>query len=209
MRMIDAFETYGETIRRINTERSNHLGYPYNLTARSSVPPILNNWLINNLGDPYAGSHFGSEVCGLDRDVVAWLMKVWGCAEQEQFWGSVGASGTEGNFWALYLAREALPNSTLLYSQDAHYSIAKSAKILRIEGREIESHPDGSLDLRALRMALGTLRGDTVILALTCGTTIKGAHDDIAGCLAILDDMGFDSTRRSIWRSRKQSPPFH
>ena len=198
MRIIEAFETYHQTISRIQTARSNHLGYPYNLTHRSSVPGVMGNWLINNLGDPYAGSHFASEVCGLERDVVAWLMKLWECDEPSDYWGSVGASGTEGNLWAIYLAREALPDATLLYSQDAHYSIAKSARILRIKTREIESHPDGSIDLMSLRQALAELQGKQVILALTCGTTIKGAHDNIAGAILALDQMGFPPSQRFV-----------
>lgn len=198
MRMIEAFETYETTVCRIQTARSNHLGYPYNLTERSSVPALLGNWLINNLGDPFSGSHFGSEVCGLERDVVSWLMKLWDCDRTEDYWGSVGASGTEGNLWALYLAREALPDATLLYSDDAHYSIAKSARILRIKSRRVDSHPDGSIDLGALRVALHDLQGQTVIVALTCGTTIKGAHDDIAGAILALDQIGFASSRRFI-----------
>ena len=54
-----------------------HLGYPYNLPFGPGVPASLGNYLINNLGDPCAGSHYGSEVCQLEREAVGWLMQLW------------------------------------------------------------------------------------------------------------------------------------
>lgn len=198
MQMLEAFETFQDTLRRVHTARRNHLGYPYNLTARSLVPAAFHNWLINNLGDPYAGSHFASEVCGLERNVVAWLQRLWECDDGDHYWGSVGASGTEGNLWALYLAREALPEATLVYSKDAHYSIPKSARILRMPTLAVDSHLDGSIDIAALRVALDALGSTTVILALTCGTTFKGAHDNISGAMGALDDAGFQAGKRFV-----------
>ena len=114
-----------ETEQRLRAAQATHLGYPYNLTARSPIPTGMADLLINNLGDPYAGSHFGSEVCGLEREAVGWLQDLWECGAAGETWGSVGASGTEGNLWAIYLGREALPSAVLIHSDEAHYSIAK------------------------------------------------------------------------------------
>src|SRR4051794_23767985 len=105
--------------------RRNHLGYPYNLDFTIDASELFSNFLVNNLGDPYAGSHYATETCDLEREVIQWFMRLWECRRPDEFWGSVGASGTEGNIWALYLAREAHPAGILLYSQDAHYSIPK------------------------------------------------------------------------------------
>ena len=122
---------------RMQAAHETHLGYPYNLVGRAAAPAGLSGYLINNLGDPYAGSHYGSEVCDLEREAVAWLMDLWDCANHDEFWGSIGASGTEGNLWALYLGREALPDATLVYSAEAHYSIPKAARILRIPAADL------------------------------------------------------------------------
>ena len=46
---LDATET------RIRAAHASHLGYPYNLVGSAPVPPRLSGYLINNLGDPYAG----------------------------------------------------------------------------------------------------------------------------------------------------------
>lgn len=185
--------------RRMQAAHDDHLGYPYNLTCRASAPPILANYLINNLGDPYVGSRYGSEVCDLEREVVAWLMRLWECDNPDDWWGSVGASGTEGNFWALYLAREALPEAVLVHSAEAHYSIPKAARILRIPTIGVSCDADGTILTDVLSVALeGLNRKKGVILALTCGTTVKGAHDDIAGAMIRLQSAGFDAARRFV-----------
>ncbi len=183
---------------RLRTARANHLGYPYNLAGAAAVPTRFGDYLINNLGDPYAGSHYGSEVCDLEREAVDWLMDLWGCDDREAYWGSVGASGTEGNLWALYLAREAFPDAIVVYPREAHYSIPKAARILRMSTQVVECTPGGEISLADLRRVLLRLRSAFVIVALTCGTTVKGAHDDIAGVLEVLDDAGFPEERRYV-----------
>ena len=187
-----------ETEARLRTAHRNHLGYPYNLVGRSPLPARFAGYLINNLGDPYVGSHYASEVCGLEREAVAWLMDLWECDSPEEFWGSVGASGTEGNLWALYLAREALPSARLFHSSEAHYSIPKAARILRIDAVCVDCTADGAIDLQALAGALASSGDRPAIMALTCGTTVKGAHDDIGGVLGCLDAAGFGPDRRFV-----------
>ena len=115
-----------------------------------------------------------------------------------RFWGSVGASGTEGNIWALYLAREAFPNAKLLYSREAHYSIPKAARILRMEAIAVDCETGGAIDIEAFAKALDALDGSPVIVALTCGTTVKGAHDDIAAVIACLEAAGLGPDRRFV-----------
>jgi histidine decarboxylase len=185
--------------QRMRTAHADHLGYPYNLTGQASTPAALGSYLINNLGDPYAGSHYGSEVCDLEREAVAWLMRLWECDTPEDYWGSVVASGTEGNIWALYLAREALPKAVLIHSAEAHYSIPKAARILRMQAIPVPCDAEGAIRLDALSATLAGLdRKAGVILALTCGTTVKGAHDDVGGAMERLDATGFNAGRRFV-----------
>ena len=184
--------------QRIQAAHATHLGYPYNLSFDPGVPASLGKYLINNLGDPYAGSHYGSEVCQLEREAVSWLMQLWQCADPSEFWGSIGASGTEGNLWGIYLGREALPDAVLIHSAEAHYSIPKAARIQRIEAVSIACNEAGEIDLDAFARALSALNRRPVITALTCGTTMKGAHDDIAGVIEKLDDAGISREKRYI-----------
>lgn len=191
-------ETFDATARKMRTAHENHLGYPYNLSFSPGVPDDLWGYLINNLGDPYAGSHYGAEVCDLERAAIRWLMDLWGCDDQAAYWGAVGASGTEGNLWGIYLGREALPDAVLLHSADAHYSIPKAARIQRVPAIEVQSNDKGEIDLTHLADVVASLQGRPVILALTCGTTMKGAHDDIAGAITVLDLAGYDRNQRYI-----------
>lgn len=189
---------FERTLARVKAAHATHLGYPYNLNFEPGVPASFNNYLINNLGDPYIGSHYASEVCDLEREAISWLMDLWQCENHDDYWGSIGTSGTEGNLWGIYLGREALPDAVLLHSADAHYSIPKAAKIQRIEAISVASNARGEIDLDALSETLLALKNRTVILALTCGTTMKGAHDDIAGVIARLDEVGITQERRYI-----------
>ena len=191
-------QVFGEIEERLQVAHANHLGYPYNLVGQSAVPVQFSDFLINNLGDPYVGSHYASEVCDLEREAVAWLMQLWQCEQQDDYWGSVGASGTEGNLWALYLGREAFPKATLLYSREAHYSIPKAARILGMTAEPVDCEPGGAVDIGALKRRLPGLRSNAVIVALTCGTTVKGAHDDIGAVIAALDAAGFGPERRFV-----------
>jgi histidine decarboxylase len=196
----DAMKTVLTAVeQRMRDAHADHLGYPYNLTGRASTPASLGDYLINNLGDPYAGSHYGSEVCDLEREAVDWLMRLWECDTPEDHWGSVVASGTEGNIWALYLAREALPEAVLIHGAEAHYSIPKAARILRMRAISVPCDAEGAIRLDALSATLSGLdRNKGVVLALTCGTTVKGAHDDIGGAMERLDAAGFDAGRRFV-----------
>lgn len=190
--------TFAAVERRMHSAHSTHLGYPYNLPSSPAVPDALHGYLINNLGDPYAGSHFGSEVCEEEREAMSWLMRLWGCLDLDQFWGSIGASGTEGNLWAIYLGREMLPDAVLLHGADAHYSLPKAARILRVPAVQVASLPNGEMDMVDFAEQLQMQAGRPVIVALTCGTTMKGAHDNIGAALLALQAAGYDRDRRYV-----------
>ena len=187
-----------QKIRNFEFARQNHLGYPYNLDFKIGSAQRFGAFLINNLGDPFTGSHYATECCDLERGVVDWLMSLWECESHNEFWGSVGASGTEGNIWALYLAREAYPTGVVLHSEEAHYSIPKAARILRMEALSVPSKSDGSLSLEALAAVADQHKGRPLIVTLNCGSTVKGAHDDIIGALSVLDASGHGQDRRFV-----------
>ena len=194
---VDPDATLALAEQRFRVARSNHMGYPYNLAFETDGLDRFSGYLVNNLGDPYAGSHYASEVCELERQVIDWFERLWEC-DGDAFWGSIGASGTEGNLWALYLGREALPGAVLIHSVEAHYSIPKAARILGIEAVAVRCEPSGGISLSDLAETLESLAGRPVILALTCGTTMKGAHDDIGGAIATTDLFGYDGGRRFV-----------
>jgi histidine decarboxylase len=189
--------TLDHTERRLRIAHANHMGYPYNLAFSTDRLQRFGGYLINNLGDPYAGSHYASEVCALEREAISWFERLWEC-DGDDFWGSIGASGTEGNLWAIYLGREALPGAVLVHADEAHYSIPKAARILNMKSVSVPCSEDGAISLTDLADALKRLKGRPIVLALTCGTTMKGAHDDIAGAIEMMEAVGFHEDRRFI-----------
>ncbi|WP_404926244.1 pyridoxal-dependent decarboxylase [Mesorhizobium sp. ORM16] len=98
----------------------------------------------------------------------------------------------------VYLARETLDNPVLIYSTEAHYSLPKAAKILRIEALTCGADCSGAISPDALSGVIHANRHRSIILALTSGTTIKGAHDDITSCVSVLDRVGIDPSRRFV-----------
>jgi len=194
----DVDSTLRKLGKKFSDRRDKHLGYPYNLDFDPRPISQFGEFLVNNLGDPYVGSHYATEVCDLELEVVDWTMRVWECADPEEYWGTVGASGTEGNLWAIYLARETLDNPILIHSTEAHYSLPKAARILQIEALTCRADRSGAISLDDLSEVIHANRHRSIILALTCGTTMKGAHDDIASCIGVLDQVGIDPRRRFV-----------
>jgi len=185
-------------LNRFEKARKNHMGYPYNLAFSSKLASRFNGYLINNLGDPYVGSHYGTEVCDVEIEVIEWAKNTWGVTNTDEYWGSVVASGTEGNLWAVYLGREALLEPVLICSSDAHYSLPKAARILGIECVTCASNEKGEICLADFRKQVKANIHRGLIVTLTCGTTIRGAHDDISGCIDILDEEGIPLGQRYV-----------
>lgn len=183
---------------RMRQAHETHLGYPYNLSFAPRVPQSLGRYLINNLGDADTGMRYGSEVNAQEREVIEWVARAWGASNLDDFAGSIVTSGTEGNIWGLYLGREALPDAVLVHGADAHASIPWAARLLRIESRVVDSTERGDIDLFRLAETLESLNGRKVILALTCGTPLKGAHDDLAGAIAVMDAVGHGPQDRYV-----------
>ena len=70
---------------------------PTTSSAAASGPPSLRAATWSTISAiPTPGSHFGSEVCALEREAVAWLMDLWECDAPGDFWGSVGRQRHRG-----------------------------------------------------------------------------------------------------------------
>ncbi|NEB80886.1 histidine decarboxylase [Streptomyces sp. SID14478] len=117
---------------------------------------------VNNIGDPYEDSGFGSHTKEMERRVLDYLADLWGAQphhdpeDRDSYWGFLCSMGaTEGNLFALWNAREyltgwklAFPDvaargqeeeaepvrePVLLFSSDSHYSIMKAARIVQLD----------------------------------------------------------------------------
>jgi len=113
---------------------------------------------------------------GLEQRVVGWLAPAFGMDG-----GHMTSGSTIANLTALWAARELRGVRTVVASEAAHLSVAKSAHILGLEFHAVATNPAGAMDTACLPTDLSDCA-----LVLTAGTTSAGAMDalTLAGCAA-------------------------
>ena len=167
-----------ELLQTLKNAEQYQVGYPANQTADySSLAPFLNHSL-NNVGDPFHQTNYQANSHEFEQEVIfhfATLMHL----DPAEAWGYVTSGGTEGNMYGLYLARELHPNGMLYFSEEAHYSIPKAARILNMPHTVIKRQTNGEMDYDDLRTMLTCYRNRPAIILVTVGTTMHGAVDNI------------------------------
>lgn len=173
--------------RRTETE----IGYPsaHDLDYTELAPLLA--FSLNNIGDPFAQSGYGLNSHEFEREAVAFYAGLTR-APRDGWWGYVGNGGTEGNLYGLYLARERYPDGIVYFSQDSHYSVAKSLKFLNMRHIMIRAQPHGEIDYEDLRETVRIRRDVPPIVFANIGTTMKEARDDIGRIRAIMAEMAIE-----------------
>lgn len=165
-------------------------GYPANLSY--NYEPLLKflNFSLNNAGDPFAQPNYVLHSRKFEQEVLAFFAHLYQMPE-EDFWGYVTSGGTEGNLYGLFVGRELYPDGILYFSQDSHYSIPKTARLLRIKCTIINSQETGEIDYEHLEKILLANNLCPAIINLNIGTTMKGAIDKLDVVLKILKKITF------------------
>nr|VFJ60302.1 MAG: L-histidine carboxy-lyase (histamine-forming) [Candidatus Kentron sp. DK] len=112
----------------------------------------------------------------------------------DKSWGYVTNGGTESNLYGLYLARELYLNGIVYYSQDAHYSIPKSVRLLRMEHVVVRSQLNGEIDYEDLRKKIKKHSDVPPIIIANIGTTMKEAVDRVDRVRGIFADLSISSS---------------
>ena len=163
-------------------------GYPCNQDFDySALLPFL-AYCVNNVGDPFHDSNFGTNTHEIEREVVgrfADLMRL----PADEAWGYVTNGGTEGNMYGMFLARELFPDGIVYFSEDTHYSILKITRVLQTRNIMIKSQPSGEIDYDDLRESIRINRDVPAIFMANIGTTMKGAIDDVSRVRELFDDL--------------------
>ncbi len=167
-------EEYGERVKRM---RGRFLGYPENQNMQYG--DLLHNFglfeaCIDNVGDPFSDSLYKINSFEFEKEVIGFFAKMY---DLDEYWGYVTACGTEGNICGVYAGRNLYPNGILYYSKDSHYSIAKAAKLLRLEERVIGSLENGEMDYADFASKIDASK--PAIINANIGTTMKGAIDNL------------------------------
>ncbi len=169
-------------------QRKTAVGYPTNnLFDYSELFPFL-QYSINNVGDPFESSNYRINSRELEREVIEFFGKLAKLPEEEH-WGYVTNGGTEGNLYGIFLAREMCPEAIVYYSQDTHYSVGKSLKLLNVKSIMIRHQENGEMDYEDLRESIKLHRDSPAIIFVTVGTTMTGAVDNIPLVKGILNEF--------------------
>ncbi len=129
---------------------------------------------LNNVGDPQNAGVFSSHSHPFELGVLEWFADLF---DLDAFWGYVASGGSESNLEALFIARETLPTAMTYISAEAHYSVLKALRVLRMNYEVIDTTETGEMDYADLERALNASPYRHAIVVATCGTTMRGAID--------------------------------
>jgi len=177
--------------KHLQERTHHHLGYPYNLEFESELLKPFLNFAINNLGDPFKESNYGVHSREFELEVLNFFAHLWEIP-QDQYWGYVTNCGTEGNLLGLLYGREKLPEASIFYSAETHYSVPKAGRLYRVPLVEVQTQVHGEMDYNDLRAKLKAHGDKPVIMNVNVGTTVKGAVDSLTKIKAALKEYGHD-----------------
>jgi histidine decarboxylase len=164
------------------TTRSSYkhfLGFPASLDFNyRELAPIM-QYMLNNIGDPLVETWHTLSSKSFEYDVLAFFAELFR-APKDAWWGYVANGSTECNLFALYVAREKLPDANVYYSQAAHYSVPKNIHLLRQRGVPVACQPNGEMDYTDLTRLLAEGNGQPAIVVASIGTTMTEAKDNVA-----------------------------
>jgi len=167
-----------------------NIGYPESADFDYSDLERFMRFSINNCGDWSEYCNYLLNSFDFERDVIKYFAQLYRIPF-EKSWGYVTNGGTEGNMFGCYLARELFPDSTLYYSKDTHYSVAKIVKLLRIKSQMVESLPNGEINYQDLMNKIAQNGEEHPIIFANIGTTVLGAVDDVRKIQDLMTRAGF------------------
>ena len=179
---LDALHTH------LSIMRGHHAGYPCNQSFDYSDLYRFLEFSINNVGDPFHDTNFQLNTHEIEREMIHVFAQLTH-APKDGYWGYINNGGTEGNLYGLYLARELMRNSTVYFSEDTHYSVAKILRVLNMRSIMIKRSDNGEMDYDDLRESIRIHRDIPPVIIANIGTTMTGAIDNIATIRSILDEF--------------------
>jgi tyrosine decarboxylase/aspartate 1-decarboxylase len=103
--------------------------------------------------------------------------------------GHLTSGGTFANLEALWIAGQLAPGTTILASEQAHYTHRRISGVLNLPFETVPTDSCGRMSLVALEKRLATRDIGTVVVTL--GTTALGAVEELPEILALRDQYSF------------------
>lgn len=181
----------------------NDLGFPGavdlpDMTALRRFERVL----LNNVGHPYApGGAYRLHTKTIEHEVVQLVADLFD-APLDNRSGYVTTGSTESMLWALWQARQHIPDAAVFASTAAHYSVSKNAELLGMPVQLIPADSRGEIRYDLLHTAVERYRrrhrGAGVVVIASVGSTMTETIDDVSLILEVLDHVGVPDEQRWI-----------
>lgn len=179
----DELDQWAETMVQ---NHLNQLGYPVNQNSHLDgfyewyIANRLDRVVMNNAGSPFDVTSSLLSSHKFEREVLKFFAPLYGFDDND-FWGMVSSSGTDGNNHGIYFGANYLYNTTglkpvMYVSDEAHYSNMRLADLQNLDLKLIKSDDMGRMIPEELEKALDPSRPCLIVYAM--GSTFKGAIDD-------------------------------
>src|SRR5215470_17854856 len=122
----------------------------------------------------------------LEKEAVAEIAAMFGWKE---FLGHLSGGGTMANLEALWVAGQLRPGSTILASEQAHYTHSRISGVLQIPFEKVRCDRFARMDMDAL--AKRVARGDVGTVVATMGTSATGSVDPLPEILELREKHEF------------------
>ncbi|MFN0152198.1 MAG: pyridoxal phosphate-dependent decarboxylase family protein [bacterium] len=128
----------------------------------------------------------GRASSAMEKEAVAQIARMFGW---ETHLGHLCGGGTMANLEALWVAREMSPGTTIVASEQAHYTHRRLSGVLGVEFAAIRCDRAGRMDVAVLKRRLA--RGGIGTVVATMGTTATGSVDPLPEILELRERFGF------------------
>jgi histidine decarboxylase len=174
---------------RLDQARHTNIGFPGSTDFDfGPLAPFFTRHLLNNVGDPYIDGRAGNHTKAMEREVVAFVADLLRAPGDDR-WGYVTGGASEGNLYALYLARELHPGGIVYHCQTGHHSLDKAVDMLAMPSITVRANDTGQIDYDDLAAQISRHRDRPVIVVANAGTTMTEAVDDVRRINQILDTL--------------------
>ncbi|WGL58899.1 histidine decarboxylase [Pigmentibacter sp. JX0631] len=152
-------------------------GYPENQKFSYKELNKFFKLSINNVGDSFQDSNYPLNTLKYEAEVVKYFSELYN--KKNDYWGYITSGGTEGNLFAIHLARTKFQNGIVLFSSHSHYSIMKAVAVTRSQFSIISAQENGEIDYLDFEKNITKFKKIPIIVVLNIGTTITGAIDKL------------------------------
>jgi histidine decarboxylase len=176
---------------KIKSRAAHYIGYPAGVDYDYRELYAFLDYNLNNVGDPFMES-YDMHSKHFEREVIQFFAELFH-APKDNWWGYVTNGGSEGNLYALYLARELYANGMVYYSEATHYSVQKNIHLLGMKSIVVRSQESGEIDYDDLKEMIQMNRHLPVIILANIGATMTEAKDDVTRIRKILKQYAIKS----------------